>query len=85
MSSEQIKKCQKLTFILTSKVRDFNGVWEVTVLIKDKQYTYPINSTWAVEEVERLLYKRRYGKALQVLKQFTTKEFNAFKKGEVKK
>jgi len=77
------KKRHKLTFLITSKVKDFNGVWEVCILLGNKEYTYPVSSEWAVEECERLLKNRRYGKALQVLKQFKLEGFNSFeKKGE---
>jgi len=74
------KKCQKLTFKLVSKTKDFFGVWEICICINDKYYTYPINSEFAVEEVERLISKHRFGKALQTLKQFKTNNFNSFEK-----
>lgn len=64
------KKCQKLTFILAWKTKDCFGVWRVCIYLKDKEYIYYIPSDHAVEEIEKQLYKRHYGKALQILKKF---------------
>ena len=68
-----IKKRQKITVCLTSKSRDFFGVWSVDVLINSKEYTYSIPSEFAVEEFERLC-KKTPGKALNWLKKFNLKE-----------
>jgi hypothetical protein len=76
------KKRQNLTICLTSKTKDFFGVWSVSILINKKEYIYNITSTFAVEEAERMLYNKRYGKAIQILKQNTIKEETKIIKGE---
>jgi len=74
------KKRQKLTFQIVSKVKDCCGVWEVSIVLGSKSYTYPISSEYAVEKAEEFIRLRRYGKALQMLKQFKIDGFNAFEK-----
>jgi hypothetical protein len=74
------KKVQKLNIILEAKVKDFYGVWELSVLINQKAYTYPINSEFAVEQIEHFLRLRRPGKALKVLNQFKLTGFNTFER-----
>jgi hypothetical protein len=69
-----IKKSRKLTVYLMSKIRDCFGVWEVEVVINGKPYTYPLSSAFAVSAFEDLLYKKKPGKALQVLKKFKIEE-----------
>uniref|UniRef100_A0A6M3KIV4 Uncharacterized protein n=1 Tax=viral metagenome TaxID=1070528 RepID=A0A6M3KIV4_9ZZZZ len=64
---------------IISKVRDIFGIWEVTVLLNKKEYTYPIISEYALKKVERLLRNRKPGKALHVLKLFTTSGFNVYR------
>jgi hypothetical protein len=76
------KNCQKLTLCLTSEVEDFFGVIEVCVLLNGKEYTYPINSKFALEKFKKLLGKNQPGKALDVLKKFKLSGFNSFDKGE---
>jgi hypothetical protein len=68
-----------LTLKITSKVRDVFGIWEVTVLLNNKLYTFPVTSEFALRKVEKLLRNRKPGKALHLLKLFTTTGFNAFK------
>lgn len=69
-----------MTICLISKVKDFFGVWEVSILIDGKEYTYPISSEFALKKFEVLLKKRRYGKALNILKQFKIESFNSFER-----
>ena len=71
-----------MTLCLESKTRDIFGVWEVSVLINSKSYTYPINSEFVVRKVEDLIRKRRFGKALKLLNLFKVSGFNSFEKGE---
>ena len=68
-----------LKLVITSKVKDLFGIWEVTVLLDGKEYTYPTTSEYAVKKVEKLIRNRKPGKALHVLKLFTTTGFNAYK------
>lgn len=68
----QSKKHQKLIIKLLSKKKDFFGMWEVEVSINRKIYTYPIPSEFAVEQIERMLQKKRYSAAIMILKQFKT-------------
>ena len=68
-----VKKRQLLTLLLTSKTKDFFGVWKVNVLINGKEYSYSIPSEFAVEEFERLVLHTP-GKALNLLKTFNLKE-----------
>lgn len=75
------KKGQKLTMFLESKVRDYSGVWELTVWIKNKVYTYPVSSEFSVREIERAIHKHRYGSALKLLKKFKIDGFNSFEGG----
>ena len=75
-----IKKRQNLTICLVSKIKDFNGVWEVEVLINSKTYTYPINSEFALNKIESLLYRHKYGSVLKLLKLFKINNFNSFEK-----
>jgi hypothetical protein len=79
LTNSECKNVQLLNIKLESKVKDFMGVWEVGVLINGKAYTYSISSEWAVEEFERLLRKRKPGRALKVLNQFKLEGFNSFK------
>ena len=74
------KKSQKLTLLLASTTRDYFGVHEVEVLINGKSYTYPLSSESAVEEVEGLIRKKKFGKALQLLKKSVITGFNSFGK-----
>ena len=74
------EKRQKLTFQIVSKVKNYFGVWEVSIVIGSKNYTYPISSEYAVEKAEEFIRLRRYGKALQILKQFKIDGFNPFEK-----
>ena len=64
------KKSQKLTFILAWKIRDCTGLWRVCIYLKNKEYIYYIPSEFVIEEIEKHIYHRRYGKALQLLKKF---------------
>jgi len=69
-----VKKRQLLTLLLTSKIKDCFGVYEVEALISGKPYTYLISSAFAVEECERLIRLRKPGKAINWLKKFNLKE-----------
>lgn len=62
----------RLFFTLISKTRDLFGVWEVCIQIGYVEYTYTISSSYAVEQFDKYLRKRRYGLALNVLKKFKT-------------
>jgi len=62
----------KLFFTLISKTKDLFGVWEVCILIGYVEYTYTITSSYAVEQFDKYLRKRRYGSALNVLKKYKT-------------
>jgi len=73
------KKRQKLTICLVSKVRDCFGVWETTVTINDKLYTYPIDSEFALRKIEQMIRTKKFGKALYLLSLFKIEEFNYFK------
>jgi hypothetical protein len=73
------KKGQKLTMKHVASTKDFFGLWEVTVLINGKEYTYPITSEHAVKKIESLLRNRHPGKALNVLRLFSNVNFNSFK------
>jgi hypothetical protein len=68
-----------LNLRITSKIKDVFGIWEVTVLLNKREYTYPITSEFAVKKIEKLIHNRKPGKALHVLKLFTTTGFNAYK------
>jgi len=73
------KKGQKLTVCLLSKVRDCFGVWEITVVINEKPYTYPIDSEYAVRKIEKMIRLNKPGKAIHLLSQFKIGGFNFFK------
>jgi len=70
----------KLEVTLISEVRDFFGVWEVTVDINEKVYTYPLNSEYAVRKIEKMIRLRKFGKALHLLSQFKIEGFNEYEK-----
>jgi hypothetical protein len=78
------QKRQKLTCLLLSKAKDCFGIWEVCILINDKEYTYPITSEFAVNKFEKLLRCKhpKPGKALHLLTLFKVTGFNAFAKEE---
>lgn len=61
---------RKLYFTLISKTKDLFGVWEICIQLGYKEYTYIVSSSYAVEQFEKYLRKRRYGLALNVLKRF---------------
>lgn len=69
-----VKKRQKLTVCLTSKVRDIFGVWHCEVVIGKKEYSFHIVSEFAVRKVEQLIRRHRPGAAVNLLKQFNVKE-----------
>ena len=74
----------KLEVTLLSEVRDFFGVYELTVSINGKIYTYPITSEYAARKIEKMIRLKKFGKALHLLSQFKIEGFNSFeKKGEV--
>jgi hypothetical protein len=77
------KKGQKLTVSLVSKIKDYFGIWEVTVLINNKAYTYPISSEFLLGKVEKQLRLNKPGRALHLLKQAKITGFNSFEE-EVK-
>lgn len=77
MSTE---KGQKLTCQLLSKVKDYFGVWEVTVLINNRLYTYPISSEFLLKKVEKLIRLKKFGKAIHVLSQAKISGYNYFEK-----
>ena len=64
---------------IISKTRDCFGVWEVSVLINGRAYTYPVDSEYIVRKIEKMLRFRKPGKALHLLSQFKTEGFNYFK------
>lgn len=78
--SKQIptQKGQKLTICLVSKIRDCFGVIEVCVLINGKEYTYPISSEFKLRKIESLLYRKKPGKALNLLRDAKITGFNSF-------
>jgi hypothetical protein len=78
------QKHQLLNICLISKVRDFNGIWEVSILLNGKAYTYPITSEFAVRKFESLLYRHKPGRALEILRKFKITGFNSFEKEESK-
>jgi hypothetical protein len=75
------QKRQSLTLCLTSKMRDFFGVWEVSVIIGDKSYTYPISSEFKVRKIEQLIRLKKFGSAIKLLNEAKIKGFNAYEKG----
>jgi hypothetical protein len=71
-----------MTLSLVSKIRDSFGVWEISILLNGKMYTYPITSEFAVRKFEVLLRRRRFGKAIKLLNTFLVAGFNSFKEEE---
>ncbi len=74
-----VKLRQKLTMSVVSVSKDPSGVYEVCVLLNKKEYTFPITSEFALRKAQKLLRLKHPGKALWLLKQFTTSGFNSFK------
>lgn len=72
---------QKLEIQLISKVRDIFGVWEITVNINGKLYTYPIDAEYGLKKIKKMIRLKKYGKALHLLNLYKIKGFNSFKNG----
>lgn len=69
---------QKLKVVLTSKIKDCFGVWEVCVAINGRHYTYPIESEFILRKVEKMIRLEKYSKAIHLLSQFKVEGFNYF-------
>ncbi len=64
-----MRREDKLCVSIISKIKDFFGVWEVSIFINTKEYKYFLNSTFKVEQVEKLIRKHKPGKAINFLRQ----------------
>ena len=64
-----------MTLLHTSTVHQPDGLIEVNVYIDRKEYTYILNSKFALRQFEKF-YKRTgtHGKALAILNKFKVKE-----------
>jgi len=71
-----VKKGQKLTLCLVSEMKDLFGVIEICVSINGKCYTYPLDSEWIVKKVKKLIRLKKFGRAIQLLKQSMIGGFN---------
>ena len=65
---------------LLSKIRDYSGVWEVSILINNKEYTYPISSEYKLNRFENLLKRKQPRRALRILTDAKIEGFNSFEK-----
>ena len=73
-----VKKGQTLTLCLVSEMKDLFGVIEVCVSINGKCYTYPLDSEWIVKKVKKLIRLKKFGRAIQLLKQSVIGGFNYY-------
>lgn len=60
----------RLKFIIVSEEKDFFGLWEICIQINYVEYTYTLNSSYAIEQIKKHLRKNRYGAALNLLKEW---------------
>jgi len=68
----------KLEVTIISETRDCFGVWEVTVAVNKKIYTYPIDAEFGLKKVRKMIRLKKYGKALHLLSLYKLKGFNSF-------
>ena len=77
-----VQKGQKLTIRLVGISKDCFGIYEVTVNLNGKTYTYPISSEYIVKKIEKLIKFKHYGKVMNLLRGFKITGFNSFEGGE---
>lgn len=65
---------KRLSVTHLSTSLDLFGVWDVVILINDKEYTYSIYSEYGYRMFIRFLNVNRPGKAINTLKRFSIKE-----------
>ncbi len=75
-----------MKFIILSHMRNCDGLIDVDVLIDQKRYSFTIASEYDLNEAQKLIFRKRPGAALNLLKQrnfFLRKEKYAEKRKEL--
>jgi hypothetical protein len=59
-------------FLIEAEVKHGDGTISVLAIVNSKRYVYNLNSQYKLDEVKKMARRRKYGAAVNLLKNFQT-------------